>query len=340
LFKGTLLRALAKVMSIGDVAKFRVYDAVVHIGVKSKAGLEAAINSGYLHDLLRIYDTDDILLQLNVLQVLCDLSISEGGLEFLEQMGMIKKLADRVTSANDSPLDTMLIPGLMTFFGHVAKLYPQEIFSQYPHVINALSDTFYSDDQLIVRVAINTFGHIASTLEGKYALETNRDIVITGLEKIAKVIQTWQSQFRVSALNDLVLVLTLKESEQDERSLKLVKSWFNLLCDKPLEVIVSLCKQPFADIRVASLEVLAVVASQPWGQESIAKHPGLIEFLLDRNIESFKECKQEKFVVVKNLTQAKPDLIDTETMQKLKQFVSEGPFYVDVKTEVALEGAS
>lgn len=340
LYSGALLRALAKSITTSDVAKFRVYEIVVDVAVNSKAGLEASINSGYLHDLIRTYDTDDILLQLNALQTMSDLASIEGGLEFLEDQGIVRKLADKIATVNDNPLDAMLIPGLMTFFGHVAKLYPQEIISKYPLVINSLSDVFQSNDQLLVRVAVDTFAYVASTLEGKYALQVHKDLVINGLDKISKIIQSWPTQFRVSALNALVLILNLKKTEQNNRSLELTKSWFNLLGDKPLDMIVSLCKQPFVDIRVASLEVLAIIASQSWGQEYMIEHPGLIEFLLDRNIESFKESKEAKFQVVKNLIESRSNLIDAKTMEKFEQFVREGPFYVDVITEVVLEGAS
>ncbi|XP_014204526.1 26S proteasome non-ATPase regulatory subunit 5 [Copidosoma floridanum] len=340
LYSGPLMRAIAKVMTAGDVAKFRVYDVVVEIAISSEAGLEASINSGYLHDLLRIYDSDDILLQLNVLQTMCELASTKGGLAFLEEQGFVKKLTDRIVTVNDNPLDQLLIPGLMSFFGHLAKLYPQEVFSKYPLVISALSKTFHSDEQNHVKIAIETFAHIASTLEGKYVLQCNKDLTTTCLETVGKVIQTWQTQYKVDALNSLITILSIEKSEQNNRSLELTKSWFNLISDKALEVIISLCKQPFADIRVASLQVFSVIASQPWGQEYIANYPGLIEFLLDRNIESFKESKEVKFQIVKNLKDSQSNLFDAETMQKIKQFVSEGPFYVDVVTEVALEGAS
>lgn len=110
------------------------------------------------------------------------------------------------------------------------------------------------------------------------------------------------------------------------------------MCDDPLGMVVGLCRQPFADIRQAGLEVLAVLASQLWGQECISTYPGLVEFLLDRNSESFKECKEAKYEVVKRLIEAEPDIFDADTMQKFKDFVTQGPFYVDINTEVAVEG--
>jgi 26S proteasome non-ATPase regulatory subunit 5 len=69
---------------------------------------------------------------------------------------------------------------------------------------------------------------------------------------------------------------------------------------------------------------------------------GLTEFLLDRRIESNKICKDSKFEVVKTIAES-PTAATTfgnVTLLRFREFVREGPFYVQAQSEVAIEGAS
>lgn len=340
LYSGVLLRTIAKLLATNDIVKFRVYEVVVDIAKNNKECLEASVRSGFLQSLLDMLDNDDILLQLNALEMLTLLAQSLEGLSFLEEQGVLQQLSQKIAQAHETPLSSLFIPGLMKFFGKVAQLCPNEIFSRYPSVISALFEIIESDDQTLLAISLDTLGYISSTVKGKYALQDLGLPMTTALKKIAEVIEKMPSELRVRGLKNLNLILNVPKAERDNRILSLTKSWFDSLCENPLELISSLCRQPFADIRQASFEVLAVLASQEWGQEYIANHPGLVEFLLDRNVESFKECKETKFTVVKNLSESVPNIFDTATMQRLTKYVNEGPFYVDTITEIAFEGAS
>ncbi|KAK2576732.1 hypothetical protein KPH14_005385 [Odynerus spinipes] len=340
LYSGEPLRTFAKLVVKNDVASFRAYDLIVDIAKNSKEALEATIQSGFLNSLINILQNDDILLQLNALEALTELALTEEGLNYLEQQDVLKGLVQKIAQANENPLSNLLIPGLMKFFGNVARLWPNEIFSKYPIVVSALFEVLDSEDQTIVGIALDTLGHVSSGVEGKYALQALGDSMPYTMKKIAEIVQRSPTTLRIHGLNNLALILNVPKTEQDNRILSLTKSWFDALGDDSLGIIVALCKQPFADIRSASLKVLMVVASQAWGQEYISTHPGLIEFLLDRNIEAFKECKETKFKVVECLSQAEPYIFDAGTMQKLKQFVNEGPYYIETFTEVAFEGAT
>lgn len=63
-------------------------------------------------------------------------------------------------------------------------------------------------------------------------------------------------------------------SDQDTQSLTLTRSWFEQLAPNPMELVMSVCRQPFTELRLAGLQVLQVLAEQPWGQESINDTPG------------------------------------------------------------------
>lgn len=53
-------------------------------------------------------------------------------------------------------------------------------------------------------------------------------------------------------------------------------------------------------------------------------------------METIKECKEIKYEIVKKLAES-PEF-DGFTSSRLKNFVKEGPFYVQAVTEIAIEG--
>ncbi|XP_050577672.1 26S proteasome non-ATPase regulatory subunit 5 [Bombus affinis] len=338
LYTGELLRSFARLLVKNDTISFRIYEIVVDVAKSSKEGLEASAQSGFLNSLFDVLENEDILLQINALEILTELALTEEGLNYLEQQEVIRKFVQKITQANENPLSNLLIPGLMKFFGNVARYWPNEIFSKYPIVVSALFEVIESGDQTILGVALDTLGHVSTRVEGKYALQALGDAMPCALKKIADIIQRMPTALRIRGLNNLALILDVQKTEQDNRILSLTKSWFNSMCDDPMGMILALCRQPFADIRQASLEVMAVVASQVWGQEYISSYPGLVEFLLDRNVESFKECKEAKYAIVKQLAEAEQDVFDANIMQRFVEFVTQGPHYVEANTEVAVEG--
>jgi len=63
-------------------------------------------------------------------------------------------------------------------------------------------------------------------------------------------------------------------ADQDTQSLALTKSWFDQLAPNPMELVMSVCHQPFVELQLAALQVLRVLAEQQWGQETINNTPG------------------------------------------------------------------
>ena len=60
---------------------------------------------------------DDILLQLNCLELLSDLAITEHGLLYLDQEGIVGKLETLMQTTENDPLASFLIPGEFKRFG-------------------------------------------------------------------------------------------------------------------------------------------------------------------------------------------------------------------------------
>lgn len=128
--------------------------------------------------------------------------------------------------------------------------------------------------------------------------------------------------FKVTELNNQITTITQK--------------WFTLVDEQPIYVFWNYAKNPFFELREAGFGVLFAISGQIWGHELIKNTPGLVEFLLDRNIEHNKECKEAKYAIIELLTQSQT--FDRTTSNRLQNYVKEGPFYVQAVTEVAIEG--
>lgn len=326
-------------MTQNSVVAFRVLEIIVDISAASREGLEACDQAGFLDILVSQLSNEEILVQLNALELITKLALVPEGLRYLERHHVLRKLADKVAGASEDPLSSLLIPGLMKFFGNVARNTPDEIFSNYPVVITALFDVIESGDLSILPVALDTLGYVAERVEGKYALESLGEAMSNCLKRIGTMLRQLPSELKIRTLNNIALILRVEQDKQDNRILSLTKSWFDLLGEEPLDLIIGFSKQPFADIRQAGLEILAIVASQTWGQEYIAGAPGLVEFLLDRNVESFKECKEAKFEIVKALSSAGSHIFDAHTIHRFQLYINQGPMYVETIADVATEGA-
>ncbi|KAH6948629.1 hypothetical protein HPB50_025408 [Hyalomma asiaticum] len=125
-----------------------------------------------------------------------------------------------------------------------------------------------------------------------------------------------------------------------EDLVQLTERWYSLLGDRPMDVLLRLCRQPFPELRCATLAVVAEVARVPWGQAALAAQPGFLEYLLDRSTEADKQCKEAKFAVIATLAQAQPRGFADDDWQRIKTIYQEGPFYMATEAAVTFEGLS
>lgn len=80
---------------------------------------------------------------------------------------------------------------------------------------------------------------------------------------------------------------------------------------------------------------LKSICTFSWGVKALQKTAGFIEFLLDRRVEFDTDAVQEKFNVIKQLSDSAH--LDTPIIMQLKKYVTEGAFYVVPIMEVATE---
>ena len=137
-------------------------------------------------------------------------------------------------------------------------------------------------------------------------------------------------------------VFSNQVADQSAELLMLTENWFGACHARPVDMLMSIAKQPFPELRCSVFTLFNAVAATPWGQHLLNSHAGFNEYLLDRNTEKSKEPKEAKYAVVKTLAESPTslDIFGRPYHVRLRQFVNEGPFYVRVEAAVAFEEAS
>lgn len=315
-----------------DIIKCRVFEIGVNIG-KSHAELIESLEFILGKMLNDFENSNDILFQLNILELLSDLAMADEGLTYLENKGVCLNLTRKIEACDNS----LMIPGLMKFFGSVAAVHPQQIFTKYPAITSSLLDCVTSNDFTLMPTALDTIGHLGKTLEGKIYLGNvpgqKFNIFLTFL---SSSITSMPSELKIRALNALEL-LFISESPANNQISTITQNWYcQLSATNDLTFLLQFTKNAFPDIKIAGLKLLKAIVSYQWGQEFIAQTAGFIENLMDRKIEFDKNVIHEKYEINKILSES--SAFDHDTVNHLKKYVGEGAFYVETILEVAVEG--
>lgn len=335
LFSQVFVDGLKNVMLVDDTSRFRVYEILVAVSEKSVEGLQASHASGLLPLLLTEIKSTDHLIQLNALEVMNTLATCNHGLLYLQESGVIQYLVDKISKLEEEPLSFVLLPGLIEFFGNLYKLQPKQFSEQYPNVLGLLFQSMDTADPVLLGVIISTVGKIGSTNAGKQVLN-NSDKMVLFLKRSGQLLSS-KNDTTVSVMNSLSELI-----KTDDPSLTPVtKQWFEELGPSALETVANIAKLPFVELRLSALMFLNAIAKQPWGAEKLCCYPGMIEFLTDRSAEFNKDCKNAKFDIAVSITNNPviSDVLTSDVIIKLREFVSEGPFFVPTVPETAFEGA-
>jgi 26S proteasome non-ATPase regulatory subunit 5 len=183
-----------------DTIRCRTYNVAVILARKSPILLEKT--DFILKQAIQDLQTNDILLQLNVLEILSDLALESYGLTYIENKGVFNHLLKKIEAIEEDPIGPILIPGLMKFFGNVAAIHPSKIFKDYPIVINSLFDCLLSEDPKLLKPGYETLGHLAEFSDGKISLD-NTGRIGAVLKNIVDLIPSHPSDLKIQALNCL-----------------------------------------------------------------------------------------------------------------------------------------
>ncbi|XP_037038603.1 26S proteasome non-ATPase regulatory subunit 5 [Bradysia coprophila] len=331
-----------RLLAGSDLIRCRVYDVSVAIAKVSQGYLESL---AYVIDrLCTDLDTTDMLLELNILEFLSDLAQTDHGWLYLENKGIVKKIAEKLDGLEANPLRNILFPGYMKFFGNIALKQPTKIIQGFPMFINAamdlLCECMVSDaDGTSLPVVFDTLAQLGSSDQGKILLEDQFSVkVAKTLNEIGKSIHNLPTRLQIRALNCLEILLQC--DSQNNRVNSITCKWFSSLTGPDgMAFLLNFCRNPFPDIKLAALTLLKVVVTPTWGQKALQATAGFVEFLMDRNIEFNKDAVHEKYRIIEMLSRS-ATVFDPVTLGQLKKYVQQGAFYVEGVMDVVTEGGS
>ncbi|KAK4883481.1 hypothetical protein RN001_006800 [Aquatica leii] len=328
-----MLNTIHEVMTTNEIIRLRMNELVIEISKNSLSSMNVLESSGLLLPLLQDLDNNDVLLKMNIIELLGQLVVTEHGYQYLESKGTISKILNTYDSSDVASVQ-ICEPGILRFFGHLAHWKPSEAITKHAKIVNRIYTAIQEVDSGVIGVCLDTLGYIGETNDGKFSLETTGDQLTVTLKSINNQIQTYPTEIKLRALSCLESLFRI--TDFDSKTTNLIRKWYYSMDDNPMHWIYNFAKNPFHEIRLVTFNVLRSISQHNWGQEIFRNTPGFVEFLLDRRIENFKECKEEKYEIVKNL--AFSSVFDHNTQKRFQDYVREGPFYVQAITEVAIEG--
>ncbi|XP_022921274.2 26S proteasome non-ATPase regulatory subunit 5 [Onthophagus taurus] len=325
---------LVEVTSSNEMNRIRFHQVVINIAkISPDLAIEMEKN-GFLRDVIDELNSKDVLVQLNIIELLSTFAEMEHGCTYLENCKVLSKLCDSLQDTENVVYLQLCEPGILKFFGHIAHQNPDILIETYPFVLNHLFMNLNSNDNTTLGVTLNTLSYIVDTDESKLKIDRIGVNLYKSITKIVEGLGVFPNDIKVKALHCLANFLNVNGS--DRNVTETTRKWYGFMTENPMDWIMRYAKNPFNELKMGGLVVLGSLSKQYWGHEVMRNTPGLIEFLMDRNIETIKECKVLKYDIVKKL--AESPSFNHEMQKSMKVFVNEGPFYVQGVTEIALEG--
>lgn len=325
---------LLNMLTSDEIIKCRVYELAVNLAKQSATMLQQV--EFLLDRALSELDNDDVLFQVNILEILVALAEQNHGLLYLENRQVFELISRRVENVDQNPIDQLLIPGIMKFFGKTASVQPQKVIVDYPHMIQCLFESILSGNISILPAAFDTFANLTQTKQGKQLLDQNYPVLTKEtFEALGSYLRNLSTDLKNRAFNTLEMVFTTDSSTAEIEAL--LQKWFkNLAGEESMQFLMDYCRNPFPDIKVACLSFIKSVCLHKWGLLALKNTAGFVEFLLDRKIEFDKEAKYKKFELISLL--ADSDVFDMQINLQLRTYVNEGPYFVQSILDIATEG--
>ena len=335
-----------------EAYRLRVSELIITVAKMSPEMTELTSSAGFLQRLVQEMLTDDVLVQLNALEMLSDFAESQHGLAYLEGRGVLRDMDKLLDQSTSSATANYLLPGFIKFFGRVSRNKPAEFVENYPNfsstIILMLSGDQSGDgSQNLKNLAISTVGHIATTAEGKEKLlrTDSKGKIIGTLVDCLKFGATDEKVTALNAVADILMTATEGRTDLENRSSEAAQKFYNAFANGGMSNLVehmfSIIKQPFADKSEAAYRIIMNIADKSWGIQKLIDEPGLVEFLLDRNVAVSKQAKEIRYTLIKTMVDnprsSDGSVVPADLLIRFRRYVNEGPFYVEALTEVALE---
>jgi 26S proteasome non-ATPase regulatory subunit 5 len=338
-----VLPVFESVLEQSDEARFRIYECIAEIAIQSVEGLQLAVSCGLLQRFLRELDSDDILTRLNCLEILTSVAIADHGLSYLHESGILQQLDDLIGNIDSDPFGELLLPGLVKLFGSMCRSRPTDILEAYKKFSKFLFDAVGGPvGSSITGVAVETIGFIGSNASGKLSLGQKVEMKsVCG--HLGTLLINAPTQIRERVLETVTHLVNLQPSDQTPQLLSLTEDWFGRLThsvDDSIKTVLSIAHQPFGELRITALRLVAALAALPWGLSHLIAHAGFLEYLLDRSTErGERDGLEAKYTIVSVIvgSPTASTIVPGEFFLRLREYERDGPFYVKHESHVAFE---
>lgn len=147
---------LEQILCGKDLIRCRVYELGVKLSQSSDENHEKF--DFILEKLIADIDTDDILLKLNILYLASDLAQTDYGHIYMENKGVFTKILREIELLDENSFKSILVPGYLKFFGHIATVQPAKVIQGFSGMINSLFDCILDENISALPAAYDTLG--------------------------------------------------------------------------------------------------------------------------------------------------------------------------------------
>ncbi|KAH9284427.1 26S proteasome non-ATPase regulatory subunit 5 [Echinococcus granulosus] len=350
----------------GDEEVIRLSEIFAYIASQQKGTFIEMIDCSVFDRLISVLKKDDPLLQLNTLAVLKLLLTFPDGRAFLKSRGAVAHLFSSLQTLKENPLHDILLPGYLSFFATLAEEEPIDFLTNPIYrqpLVSCLASYLTTSDPTITVAVTETVAQICRTTDGKRALAAYLEpgaCLTPLLSKAASVMLNASASTLPRILLALADILSLPNVDAVSALIpisELTYQWFNLISapsppTRLLGRIWEIARQPFKEVRLAALNFLRAIATEPWGVALFAQVSGFLEYLFNPTTEvgtavDGSSLQPEKFKIIEqcDLTQGRWKgyvtqwtLLDDETAAKLKKRVKDGVWgHTRAQAAVAME---
>ncbi|KAH8387000.1 hypothetical protein KR093_004026, partial [Drosophila rubida] len=334
-----VLDQLVNLLQQNDVTRCRVYELGVMLAKHSPAALEAVefILDAALTELL---GSSDVLLMCSVMEILVPLAEQNHGLSFMERRGVLETIGKHVENYREGSINsTLLLPGIMKFFGKVAVVQPQKVIQGYPYLLNCLVQLLMSDELDMLPIGMETMANLLSSTQGKTLLQTQLPSQLPQLfAKYGEYLVHSAPPLKLRLLESLDVIYTTDGKPSNE-IISLLGGWYETIAGGlQIDHLLKLINTPFADLQIAALGYLKTICQFDWGVKAVQETAGAIEFLLSRQQQLDNNVKYLKWQVMELLSVSAA--FSPSEIVRFTAYVKEGPYYVPTQVNIATEGSN
>ena len=169
-------------------------------------------------------------------------------------------------------------------------------------------------------------------------LNHSRAKLESALGKMGELVRGSRADYRARSLLVLAHIFSCRETEMEPHGLT-NEDCYQLISSDLLGQILSIIRQPFAELHLAALELLLSLSRWEWSQRKMHAVPGLVEYLLDRRTENLREGKELKFQIWRTLATAPSTeaVFGSDSLIKFRTNVLDGPYHLGEEANVAME---